>query len=301
LGLPIWIWLPGAGVVAALIGVIVSPVAVRVRGLYLGIVTLGLVFLGDHLFRNLEFICGAAGIGREWPELHLKLWKEGSPLLDLAHDGRWFGVDVSAPQKQILFLIPLVVLAAVAAKNLSRTRIGRALQAIRDRDIAAEVMGVAEFRHKTIAFALSSFYAGVAGALLGAIIGSLNPEYWSLALSVEFIAILLIGGVGTISGTLMGATFVVASTRLVEDFTRLLERTAAGGSFLHHIADVLVARGDDFGLISLQPTGPGLSVFQFNQLFYGLLIVLFLRFEPLGLYGIWGRARTFWKSWPFTY
>jgi len=141
----------------------------------------------------------------------------------------------------------------------------------------------------------------VAGALLGSIIGSLNPEYWSLALSVEFIAILLIGGAGTVSGTLMGATFVVASTRLVEDFTRLLERTAAGGSLLHHLADAIVARGNDFGLISLQPTGPGLSVYQFNQLLYGLLIVLFLRFEPLGLYGIWGRARNFWRSWPFTY
>ena len=301
LGLPIWIWLPGAGLVAALIGVVVSPVAVRVRGLYLGIVTLGLVFLGDHLFRNLDFICGAPGIGREWPKLQLKVWKEGTPLLDLAHDGRWFGVDISATQKQIMFLIPLVVLAALATKNLTRTRVGRALQAIRDRDIAAEIMGVAEFRHKTIAFAISSFFAGVAGALLGSIIGSLNPEYWSLALSVEFIAILLIGGAGTVSGTLMGATFVVASTRLVEDFTHLLERTAAGHSLLHGLADAVVARGNDFGLISLQPTGPGLSVYQFNQLLYGLLIVLFLLFEPLGLYGIWGRARNFWRTWPFTY
>jgi branched-chain amino acid transport system permease protein len=301
LGLPIWIWLPGAGLAAALVGVAVSPIAVRLRGLYLAIVTLGLVFLGDHLFRNLEFICGAAGIGREWPKLQVKLWKEGTPLLDLAHDGRWLGVNVSGTQKQVLFLIPLVVVAALAAKNLSRTRIGRALQAIRDRDIAAEIMGVAEARHKLIAFAISSFYAGVAGALLASIIGTLNPEYWSLALSVEFIAILLIGGAGTVSGTLMGATFVVASSRFIEDFTRLLTRTAEGGGPLHGLADLIVARGNDFGLISLQPTGRGLSVFQFNQLFYGLLIVLFLRFEPLGLYGIWGKARSFWRSWPFTY
>ena len=75
-GLPIWIWLPGAGVAAALVGILVSPAAVRLRGLYLGIVTLGLVFLGDHLFRNLDFIAGSPGIGRSWPGLSIRLWKE---------------------------------------------------------------------------------------------------------------------------------------------------------------------------------------------------------------------------------
>ena len=302
LGLPIWIWLPGAGVVAALVGVLVSPAAVRLRGLYLGIVTLGLVFLGDHLFRNLDSIAGSPGIGRQWPELSWRVWKEEQPLLDLESAGTWLGADVTSNQKQFLFVLALLVIFALAAKNLSRTRIGRALQAIRDRDVAAEVMGVPEARCKLIAFAVSSFYAGVAGALLGSIVGALNPEFWSLSLSVEFIAILLIGGIGTISGTLMGATFVVMSSRLIEDFTRFLERTAAGDGPLRGLADLFVSRGaEDFGLLSLEPTGPGLSVFSFNQLFYGLLVILFLILEPLGFYGIWIKVRNYWTRWPFSY
>ena len=95
-------------------------------------------------------------------------------------------------------------MAVVVAKNLIRTRTGRALQAIRDRDVAAEVMGVPEVKYKLIAFAISSFFAGIAGALFASFVGRLPPEYWDLVLSVEFIAILLIGGAGTTAGTLLG-------------------------------------------------------------------------------------------------
>ena len=301
LELPIWIWLPGAGVVAALVGILVSPAAVRLRGLYLGIVTLGLVFLGDHLFRNLEFICGSPGIGRQWPSLDIRLWKEEDPLLSLSTDGKWFGVDFSSTQKQVFFLMFLVGVLALVARNIARTRVGRALAAIRDRDIAAEVMGVAEAKYKLIAFALSSFYAGVAGALFGALIGTLIPEYWSLVLSVEFVAILIIGGAGTITGVLLGSVFVVGSEELIVDFTTKMAEKAAGSGF-HPVADLVMKVGrDDFGLLSVSPTGPGLAVAQFTDVFYGALIILFLLFEPLGLYGIWTKIRNYWKGWPFTY
>jgi branched-chain amino acid transport system permease protein len=267
LGLPIWIWLPGAGLVAALFGIVVSPVAVRLRGLYLAIVTLGLVFLGSHLFNNLSDICGSPGVGREWPKLAIRLWKEKSPLLDLSNSGRWFGMDVTGTQKQVLALLALTTVLAFAARNIARTRVGRALAAIRDRDIAAEVMGVADARYKLIAFALSSFYAGVAGALLGSVIGILTPDFWNLAMSIEFVAILIIGGAGTVTGTLLGSTFVVASSQVIKEVTESLSRTASGTGVFHGIADFLVSQGQDFGLVSLQPTGKGLSIFQFNQLF----------------------------------
>jgi branched-chain amino acid transport system permease protein len=301
LGLPIWIWLPAAGIVAALFGIAVSPVAVRLRGLYLAIVTLGLVFLGSHLFNNLKDIAGSPGVGREWPKLDLRLWKEESPLLDLSNSGRWFGVNVTGVQKQVLFLLLLTVLLAFVARNIARTRVGRALAAIRDRDIAAEVMGVADARYKLIAFGLSSFYAGVAGALLGSVVGNLTPDAWNLAISIEFVAILIIGGAGTVTGTLLGAGFVVASEQVIRELTELLSQKAAGSGPFHGIADFLVSRGTDFGLISLSPIGNGLSIFQFNQLFYGVLLVVFMLAEPLGLYGIWVRIRAYWKGWPFTY
>jgi len=301
LGLPIWIWLPAAGVVAALFGVAVSPIAVRLRGLYLAIVTLGLVFLGSHLFNNLKDIAGSPGVGREWPKMDLRLWKEEQPLLDLTNSGNWFGLNVTGIQKQVLALLFLTALLAFAARNIARTRVGRALAAIRDRDIAAEVMGVAEARYKLIAFGLSSFYAGVAGALLGAVFQNLTPDAWNLAISIEFVAILIIGGAGTVTGTLLGAMFVVASEQVIRELTELLSQKAAGSGPFHAIADFIVSQGTDFGLISLSPTGNGLSIFQFNQLFYGLLLVVFMLAEPLGLYGIWVRIRAYWKGWPFTY
>lgn len=301
LGLPIWIWLPAAGIVAGLFGVAVSPVAVRLRGLYLAIVTLGLVFLGSHLFNNLKDIAGSPGVGRDWPKLDLRLWKEENPLLDLSNSGRWLGMNVTGVQKQVLFLLLLTALLAVAARNIARTRVGRALAAIRDRDIAAEVMGVADARYKLIAFGLSSFYAGVAGALLGAVFQTLTPDAWNLAISIEFVAILIIGGAGTVTGTLLGATFVVASEQVIRELTELLSQKAAGSGPFHGIADFIVSQGTDFGLISLSPIGNGLSIFQFNQLFYGVLLVVFMLAEPLGLYGIWVRIRAYWKGWPFTY
>jgi branched-chain amino acid transport system permease protein len=303
-GLPIWIWLPAAGAVAAVVGALIAPTAVRVRGIYLAIVTLGLVFIGEWIFRSLPEMTGGAQAGREFPGFEVRLWKEEVPLLDPTADGPWFGVEMTGEAKTYLLLLVLVVLAVIVAKNIQRTRVGRAFMSIRDRDIAAEVMGVADARYKLMAFALSSAFAGVAGAVLGAFVGRLVPEGFSLLMSVEFVAILLIGGLGTVTGTLLGAAFVVILPRLVQDFTSLLASTAETGSgFAASIAGVFVSTSNgDFGIVSTLPgTSPGLNIAQFNLLLYGLLLIGFLIFEPLGLYGIWIRIRNYWKSWPFTY
>ena len=303
-GLPMWIWLPAAGLVPAIIGVAVGPTAVRVRGLYLAFVTLGLVFIGEYVFRNWTSLTGGSQSGREFPEFQLRLWKEEEPLVDFASDGPWFGIELSSEAKTYFFLLVLLVVFVVLAKNIQRTRIGRAFQSIRDRDIAAEIMGVNEFKHKLIAFGLSSFYAGVAGALLAGFVGRTIPERWNLFLSVQFIAIVLIGGAGVVSGTLMGSVFLITLPRLVQDFTGWLTDyvTEGTGAFVW-LADIFIVAGpDDFGIINLSPgIGPGLSVPLFNQVLYGLLLIGFLIFEPLGLYGIWLRIRNYWKGWPFTY
>lgn len=304
LGLPIWIWLPGAGVAAVLVGLMVAPVAVRLRGLYLAIVTLGLVFLGIHL-GNTNWgrkIAGPPSLGRKYPSLDIRLWKEETPLVNVDDDGRWLWFDVTDAQKRYLFYLVLVLGFALAAKNLVRSRTGRALQAIRDRDIAAEVMGVPEFRYKLIAFAISSFFAGVAGALFAALSGQILATDFSLFLSVEFIAILLIGGAGTTSGTLIGTFFVVMIPQFVEEITKWLDQ--ADGGIGEAIANPLLTSGKgDFGLINTSTVTPGwtLSVFDWNIVLFGALIIIFLIAEPLGLFGIWIKFRNYWKRWPFSY
>jgi branched-chain amino acid transport system permease protein len=302
-GLPIWIWLPASGIIAALVGIIVSPVAVRLRGLYLAIVTLGLVFVGIHLGNTSwgRKIAGPPSLGREFQTFDIRLWKEDPPLVDMTNESTWLWFDVDGPQKTYLFFLLLAIVFVVVAKNIQRTRTGRALQAIRDRDIAAEVMGVPEFRYKLIAFAVSSFFAGIAGALFSGLAGQLLSDNFNLFFSVEFIAILLIGGAGTVSGTLIGAFFVIMTPRFVEEFTSWLDD--AEGGVAGAISDVLLTSGDDFGVIStgIETAGWPLSVFDWNVVLFGVLIIVFLIFEPLGLYGIWARIRNYWKAWPFSY
>ncbi len=305
LGLPIWIWLPMAGIIPALVGILIAPTAVRVRGLYLAIVTLGLVFIGEYLWRNLDFITGGSQSGRSHPPFELRLWKEETPLIDFQSDGTWFGVfNVSEEAKTYLFLLVITLFFVVVAKNIQRTRVGRAFMSIRDRDIAAEIMGVNEYRYKTLAFAISSFFAGVSGALLASFVGRSIPEQWILFLSVQMIAIILIGGAGTVSGTLLGAAFVTLLPRLIRDATQWMQGVVeTGDSFLSSIFDVVISTGPgDFGLINTSPgVAPGLGIDQLNLVIYGLLIIGFLIFEPLGLYGIWLKVRNYWKGWPFTY
>lgn len=305
LGLPMWIWLPAAGIVAALVGILIAPTAMRVRGLYLAIVTLGLVFIGEYLWRNLDFITGGAQSGRNHPVFELKLWKEETPLVSFSEDGEWLGIlTLSSQAKTYLFILVLVILFVLVSKNIQRTRVGRAFMSIRDRDIAAEVMGVNEFKYKTTAFAVSSFFAGVAGALLASLVGRTIPETWNLFLSVQFIAIILIGGVGTVTGTVLGTLFVILLPRIVRDATGWMQDVVdSGEGVLAGFFDIFVSTGpDDFGLVNTSAgVAPGLGIDQLNLLIYGLLIIGFLIFEPLGLYGIWLRIRNYWKGWPFTY
>jgi branched-chain amino acid transport system permease protein len=271
-GLDMLIWLPAAGVVAALAGLLVAPVAFRLKGLYLAFVTLGLVFLGEHLFRETETYTGGVGIGRE----------TGIPsALGFRFDqqGEVFGLFLSKNQKLYFLGLILLVVLGFAAKNLARSKVGRAFAAVRDRDLAAEMMGISLTRYKTIAFVVSSFYAGIAGALLYAAIGRLQPESFNLLLSIRYVAMVLIGGVATISGSIMGALFLTYLPTVV--------RWLAGFAI--------------FGFIATSPAGGFPTTAQFEQIMFGMLIIGFLIFEPLGLHGIWIRVRNYWKAWPFSY
>lgn len=265
LGWPWWAGVLVGGAAAAILGVLVAPAAVRLRGLYLSLVTVALVFLGEWLFTApaLEPITGAV---------------RGRPSAPIS-----FGDDSLSNNESLYFAALIVVIAAFAiGKNMARSRVGRAFQATRDRDIAAEVIGVNVTWAKLTAFGVSSFMAGAAGYLLGVFqsnpLGANFGGAPGLLISVEYIAMIVIGGIGTVLGSALGAIFVVALPEIVSYLTQQ--------GWLPFVA----------------ATGSGsLDESAFSTILFGLFIVIFLIFEPLGLFGIWLRLRNYWKGWPFSY
>ena len=270
LGWDMAVWLPLAGLVPAIIALILAPLAARVRGLYLAILTLGLVFIGEHIFKEAKPLTGGAGVGRTPAE----------PVLfgfDLFSNHEILGVDVDRFTVYYFACFIIFVVLALLARNFTRSRFGRSFAAVRDRDVAAEVMGVSLLRTKSLAFAVSAFYAGIAGALLSVIIGRISPETWNFFLSIDFLAVIFIGGLATITGSIMGAIFVVMLPQLVKALTGVLP------------IDQGVGQG---GL---------LNVFELQTIIFGVLIVVFLIAEPRGIYGLWIRLRNYFKAWPFSY
>lgn len=270
LGLPLPLWLLAAAATGAVLGGLIGPFTLRLRGHYLAIVTLGLVFLGEHLWRNLDDLTG----GNSGTSVNADAAIGPVDFGDLVIAGESY----SRNQGYFWLVWGLVGLVALLAKNLTRTRPGRALQAIRDRDQAAEVIGVRTGRYKIGAFMVSSAIAAMAGALFGSYQQFVSPEEWNLLLSIQYIAIIIVGGLGTIFGSVLGALFVGALPALIDRYSEV-------------IPGVQTSVGDD-GFI---------SVFALNQALFGLLIVLFLVLEPRGLAGIWLRIKTYFKAWPFSY
>ena len=261
------VWLPLSGLAAALIGLLIAPISVRLKGLNLGLVTLALVFIGSHLFSNLKFITGGAGLGRKAAKLVLF----GFDFENGLRIGNLF-----LEKNQLMYILALIVciFAGLGVKNLTRSKTGRAYSAIRDGDIAAEAIGINLFKFKSSAFALSSFYAGITGALMFSVSGGVEPGTFNLIYSVTFIAIVIIGGGGTVLGPLFGALFFSLMPGAIQ-------------TALHA-----------FGSIG---QGLALSLGQIERIIFGLFIILFLIFEPRGLWGIWFRLRNYFKAWPFSY
>jgi branched-chain amino acid transport system permease protein len=276
-GWPMLAWLPAAALIGGVIGGVVGPFALRLRGHYLAIVTLGLLFVGEHVFANWDSVTG----GRAGTPVAAPL-KVGS--IDFAK--LKIGSEVYSRNQGLFFLIwALVALVLLLARNVVRSRAGRALQAVRDRDIAAEIIGVSLARYKVGAFAVSSLLAATAGALYGVVQQYVNPSEFGgqlgLFLSIQFIAIIIVGGMGTLFGSVLGALVVGAMPRLIESMSSNV--------------DLPFVSGDKGG------AGGFLTVFSLNQMLFGILIVAFLLFEPRGLAAVWFRIKGYFKSWPFSY
>jgi branched-chain amino acid transport system permease protein len=256
-GFPFWLSVISAGVITALVGVIFGIPSIRLKHLYLTIATLAGQFIIQYLFVNWESLTkGADGIFLPRATL--------------------FGVDVKGDRSFFYVIFFCFVIMTWMAVNLIRTRYGRAFIAIRDNDRAAEGMGIPIFRYKLLSFAISSFYAGFAGGLAAYYIGSITPEPYTLFLSVEFIAMIIIGGLGNIPGSVFGAIFIILLNELLSHATTFF--------------------------MNLSPfTGVALNIAPLREFIFGLAIVLFIIFEPRGLAEVWRIIRSSFRLWPFSY
>jgi branched-chain amino acid transport system permease protein len=255
LNVPFWLALPVAGLVAALAGLIIGIPSLRVKGLYLCMATLAAQFIFEFIFIHWEPMTqGIRGINVPAPIL-------GGFTFDT--------------EKRFYFLtLVMVVLAVTYARNLVRSRVGRAFVAIRDRDLAAEIMGISLFRYKLAAFAISSFYAGIAGALWVSFMRIVTPDHFPFHLSIQYLAMVIVGGLGSVLGSIFGAIFMTLTPELLNVFSA--------------------------GLSKMVPELGQLFI-PMKAVVFGALIVLFLIFEPLGLSEIWRRIKAFFLLWPFSY
>lgn len=269
LELPLPVWLLGAAVVGGIIGGVIGPFALRLRGNYLAVISLGLVFLGQHVFDNWESLTDGPGGTAVPGALALGPFDFG----DLSLGGR------SYTREQGFFWLVwgLVAVVLVVAKNIVRSRPGRAMQAVRDRDVAAEVIGVSLGHYKVAAFALSSALAALAGALFGVYQQFVEPSSFGLVLSIQFVTMVIVGGLGTLYGSVLGAVFVGGLPQLVGRYSNTIPFIEQSGG------------------------GSGLSVYQVNQILFGVLLIFFLIVEPRGLAAVWLRIKAYFKAWPFSY
>ena len=246
LGLPFFITIPLAGVTAAVIGIGFGLPSLRIRGLYLVIATLAAQFLLNFVF------------------VHWQSVTNGDVGLTI-QPATVFGYPLNNETRTYYLILACVVFLTAFAWNVIRSRVGRAFIAIRERDRTAEVLGVEIVWYKLAAFALGSFYAGVAGGLLAYFNQFVNPEQFGLLLSVFFLSAVIVGGMGSTLGAVLGAVFMT----LLPEFLR----------------ESALLVGDTFGLDIASILVP------LRETVFGLLMVCFLILEPRGLAQLWKRAR----------
>jgi branched-chain amino acid transport system permease protein len=255
--LPFLVTVPAAGIITALVGMVFGIPSGRLKGLYLTIATLAGQFIIEYVLVHWESLTkGTMGITL--------------PTVSL------FGIVLNSDHGFFLTIFTFLIAMIWIAVNLSRTKYFRAFVAIRDNDRAAEGMGIPIFRYKLLAFGISSFYAGFAGALWAYYMVSITTEPFNLGLSVEYIAMVIIGGLGSIAGSIYGATFIIILNEA-----------------LRWLTDIFMNMGFF--------TEAGLNVAPLKEFVFGAAIVAFILFEPRGLAEVWRIIRSSFRLWPFSY
>jgi branched-chain amino acid transport system permease protein len=257
-GMPVLVSFLLGGVPAAAAGVIFGLPSLRIKGFYLAVATLAAQFFIPWLITKVGWFSNHSASG-----------------VITAQPIEILGVAFNTPLRKYLLVLAIVALLALLAKNLVRSRIGRAWMAVRDMDVAAEVIGIRILRTKLTAFAVSSFYCGMAGALYAyAYLGSVEPDGFNLDLSFRILFMIIVGGVGSILGSFLGAAFITLMPILLE-----VALTQANAAFNLNL-------------------GPGVTSMA-QLLVFGGLIIFFLIVEPHGLARLWQIAKEKLRLWPF--
>ena len=257
-GIPMLVAFAGGGVVAALVGMLFGLPSLRIRGFYLAVATLAAQFFIVWFLTKVGWVTNYNPSG-----------------VITAQQVVILGHAFTSPVDKYLLVLGIVTVMALAAKNMTRGNVGRSWMAVRDMDVAAEVIGIRLMRAKLLAFAVSSFYCGVAGALFAyAYLGTVEPEAFSLDLSFRVLFMVIIGGVGSILGSFLGAAFVTLLPVLLSVSVRFLDRNLG-----LHIAESTISN--------------------LELMFFGALIVFFLIVEPHGLARLWQIGKEKLRLWPF--
>jgi branched-chain amino acid transport system permease protein len=254
-GVPLPLVIPIAGGVTALVGMVFGVPSLRLKGLYLAVATLAAHFVIEFTIVHWESVTGGVN-GLSVPAATLA------------------GVELDGDRQLLYLVLPITVAMLLFAKNLFRTKVGKAFVAIRDQDISAEVMGVNVFKYKLLSFGVSSFYVGVAGSLLAYQARIISPENFPITVAIDYLGMIIIGGLGSILGSVFGAIFITLLPEVL--------RISTGA-----LADSYPALVTLFASLKM-------GVF-------GLAIVLFLIFEPDGMAARWHRIKNYWKLYPFSH
>jgi branched-chain amino acid transport system permease protein len=258
LSVPVFFAIPLAAVVTALAGLVFGLPAARLKGLYLAIATLAAQYILLDFFSRAE-------------------WFTGGVVPATAGPFGIFGITLQGDRQYFYVVLAYLVLSFVLVTNLMRTRDGRALVAVRDHYLSAEIMGINLAKYRTLSFGLAAFFAGIGGALYAHYQGVVSSEGFTIDRSILFLAIVIIGGLGSVMGTLMGAVFMVLLPEAMEAISALLR----GGAI-----DQALALRNNIAFL--------------REIAIGLVIVLFLIFEPDGLAHRWARIKAYWKLYPFS-
>ncbi|MDD5486610.1 MAG: branched-chain amino acid ABC transporter permease [Dehalococcoidales bacterium] len=255
---PFLLGILGGGLMAGLTGILFGLPSLRVKGFYLAISTIAAQFIIMWVISQWGSMTGGF-VGLRVPAAKI------------------LGFQFTSQLSKYYLILAICVITVFVAKNLARTRQGRAFVAVRDNDLAAQVMGINLFRYKLLAFFTGCFLAGISGALLAhCYYGFLNPEFFSFKESILYVGMIIIGGLGTTVGPIFGVVFI-----------RLLERllTLELVPFLE-------------SSITIFPSGWASGI---TPMLFGLVIVLFLIIEPRGLAHRWQVFKHSYRLWPFSY